>query len=30
MGNFDVICVGNSAVDVPLCPVGPEIFSYGS
>lgn len=30
MANFDVICVGNSAVDVPLCPVGPEIFSYDS
>ena len=30
MGNFDVICLGNSAVDVPLCPVGPEIFSYDS
>ena len=30
MGKFDVICVGNSAVDVPLHPVGPEIFSYDS
>lgn len=30
MIKFDVICVGNSAVDVPLCPVGPEVFSYDS
>ena len=30
MADFDVICVGNSAVDVPLHPVGPEIFSYDS
>lgn len=30
MNKFDVICVGNSAVDVPLCPVGPEVFSYDS
>lgn len=30
MGKFDVICVGNSAVDVPLHPVSPEIFSYDS
>ena len=30
MSKFDVVCVGNSAVDVPLCPVGPEVFSYDS
>lgn len=30
MSKFDVICVGNSAVDVPLCPIGPEVFSYDS
>lgn len=30
MGAFDVICVGNSAVDAPLYPVGPEIFDYDS
>ena len=28
MGAFDVICVGNSAVDAPIYPVGPEIFDY--
>lgn len=30
MDGFDVICIGNSAVDVPLRPVGPEIFSHDS
>ena len=27
---FDVICVGNAAVDVPLHPVAPDIFDYDS
>lgn len=30
MNDFDVICVGNSAVDVPLQPVEPNVFAVDS